>query len=347
MTSLTGLHDDLRALAADVFARNPQPDWQALTRAGWPGLEVPESCGGAGVSFAEVAVVLEESGRAAASDGYLGGAVLAGGALNAIKPDKACEELLAALAEGTERIAVALPADGPAAESFRFDGVTVTGSAQFVADAGAATTHLLPSVTPEGSTAIIALPAGAAGLTVTPQPVVDATRRPAAVAADQVRVDPLRIWRFTDAHDAGHLIDRARIALACDSLGLAEAMLARTVSYTAVRRQFDRPVGSFQAVKHACADMMVDIAVGRRLVAAAVDALVTGSAQTKTAAAMAKAHVCEMAVDVTGKAMQLHGGIGYTWESDIHVYLKRAAFNRSWFGSPSAIRRELALRYHE
>jgi alkylation response protein AidB-like acyl-CoA dehydrogenase len=122
-------------------------------------------------------------------------------------------------------------------------------------------------------------------------------------------------------------------------------MLSATVGYAKVRQQFGRPIGSFQAVKHACADMAVSIAVSRRLVAAAVQAIAEEGADAHVAAAMAKSYVCSAAVEVAGKAMQLHGGIGYTWESGIHVYLKRAALNRSLFGSPADHRKELAKRY--
>jgi alkylation response protein AidB-like acyl-CoA dehydrogenase len=134
------------------------------------------------------------------------------------------------------------------------------------------------------------------------------------------------------------------VAVACDSIGLADAMLSATVSYAAVRHQFGRPIGSFQAVKHACADMLVRISVARQLVSAAVDAVADDRTDATTAASMAKSYAAA-AVDVVGKAMQLHGGIGYTWESGVHVYLKRAALNRSLFGSPAAHRKQLAQRY--
>jgi alkylation response protein AidB-like acyl-CoA dehydrogenase len=160
-------------------------------------------------------------------------------------------------------------------------------------------------------------------------------------------VDAAEVLRFDGDPDEAvrRLKDRAAVAIACDSLGLCEAMLSATVGYAKVRRQFGRPIGSFQAVKHACADMLVSIAVSRQLVDAAVRAIAQDQANAGVAAAMAKSYVCGAAVDVAGKAMQLHGGIGYTWESGIHVYLKRAALNRSLFGSPAAHRKELAKRY--
>jgi alkylation response protein AidB-like acyl-CoA dehydrogenase len=140
------------------------------------------------------------------------------------------------------------------------------------------------------------------------------------------------------------LRDRAAVAVACDSLGVSEAMLAATVDYAAVRHQFGRPIGSFQAVKHACADMLVQISVARQLVRAAVSDVADGAGASVTAS-MAKSYACSAAVDVVGKAMQLHGGIGYTWESGVHVYLKRAALNRALYGSPAWHRQQLAARY--
>ena len=173
--------------------------------------------------------------------------------------------------------------------------------------------------------------------------MLDETRRLATVTTDddgealQFDGDPVAAVR--------RLHDRAAVAIACDSLGLSEAMLSATVGYAKVRQQFGRPIGSFQAVKHACADMLVSISVSRQLVSAAVQAVVEQRPDADVAAAMAKSHACGSAVDIAGKAMQLHGGIGYTWESGIHVYLKRAALNRSLFGSPAAHRKHLAQRY--
>ena len=139
------------------------------------------------------------------------------------------------------------------------------------------------------------------------------------------------------------------MAVACDSLGLSAAMLDATVGYARVREQFGRPIGSFQAVKHACADMLVQVCMSRELVSEAVRLLTADGAAdgaaVSVAASMAKSFACAAAVDVAGKAMQLHGGMGYTWESGIHVYLKRAVLNRALFGSPAAHRRQLAARY--
>ncbi|MGE2714036.1 acyl-CoA dehydrogenase family protein [Mycolicibacterium litorale] len=315
MTGFEEFHDELRSVAADVLGKDRVVDWPVLVDAGWVGLEIPERLGGAGATFAESAVICREMGRAATAGSYLGSGVLAVGTLNALQPSETRDQLLAGIAAGECRLAVAL--DSP----------------DFVPDAAGADRVL---VVADGAVSV-------AECDVTPVPVVDETRRLATVSPRATQQQA--ILRFdTDADVAvRRLRDRAAVAIACDSLGLAEAMLAATVDYAKVRHQFGRPIGSFQSVKHACADMLVQIEVCRQLVDAAVTAVVAGDATT--AAAMAKSHVCGAAVDIAGKAMQLHGGIGYTWESGIHVYLKRAALNRSLFGSPAAHRRTLAHRY--
>jgi alkylation response protein AidB-like acyl-CoA dehydrogenase len=309
-------HEELRSVAGDLLAKDRTVEWPTLVDAGWVGLEVPEQFGGAGVTFAEVAVICEEMGRAASANSYLGSAVLAIGALKALQPSDTRDQFLADVASGTARVAVAL-------EPF-----------EFVPDA-------------EGADRILVIANGgvaAPAVTVTPQPVLDETRRLATVTVDEESSDALRFEG--DPEDAvRRLHERAAVAIACDSLGLSEAMLAATVAYAKVRSQFGRPIGSFQAVKHACADMQVAIAVSRQLVSAAVEAVAEDRPDAGVAVAMAKSHACSAAVDIVGKAMQLHGGIGYTWESGIHVYLKRAALNRSLFGSPAAHRRQLAQRY--
>jgi alkylation response protein AidB-like acyl-CoA dehydrogenase len=310
-------HDELRSVAGDLLAKDRAVDWSSLVDAGWVGLEVPERFGGAGATFAEVAVICEEMGRAASTNNYLGSAVLAVGTLKALQASEACDRLLTDVVSGAVRIAVALEPLG------------------YVPDA-------------EGADRILVIANGGViepAVTVTPQPVLDETRRLASVTADNGNVsDVLRFDGDPESAVRG-LLDRAAVAIACDSLGLSEAMLSATVAYAKVRQQFGRPIGSFQAVKHACADMLVSISVSRQLVGAAVQAIAEDRSDAGAAAAMAKSHTCAAAVDIAGKAMQLHGGIGYTWESGIHVYLKRAALNRSLFGSPAAHRRRLAQRY--
>ncbi|MEB3031926.1 acyl-CoA dehydrogenase family protein [[Mycobacterium] nativiensis] len=325
----TDLHDDLRAVAADVLARGSAVDWATLVDAGWVGLEVPDGLGGSGATFAEVAVICEELGRAAASTSYLGGAVLAVGVLNTVADSAVRDPLLAGIADGTIRAAAVL---GDFTVS---SGGLLTGHADFVPDAAGADRLLVAATDAAGGNVVVV----ADELTVTAQPLLDETRSVATVTADGIEVSESAVLH---ANAMAALRNRAALAVACDSLGLAEAMLAATVDYAKTRTQFGRPIGSFQAVKHACADMQVKNSVARALIREAVN---SSEADLAAAVAMAKSYTCGAAVDVVGKALQLHGGIGYTWESGIHVYLKRATFNRSLFGSPAAHRQHLAQRY--
>jgi alkylation response protein AidB-like acyl-CoA dehydrogenase len=358
------LHDELRTVARDLLgSADPESgvDWSLLAASGWLGLEVPEACDGAGATFAEVAVVLEEMGRAASRGAYLGSTVLGVGALVLAEAGAERDRLLRDAVAGEAVPVLALPGEDEVASAgaweapFRVERsggrVRVHGRAEFVPDAAEADRLLLPARDAEGRPVVVCLAAGPGGVTPSAQPVLDATRRLAVVSADGVEVDEAAVWGFVGDPEAalGRLRDRAAVAVACDSLGLCEAMLDATVAYATVRQQFGRPIGSFQAVKHACADMQVQISVARELVAAAVDALAgsdpSAEADRGVAASMAASYACAAAVDVVGKAMQLHGGIGYTWESGIHVYLKRAVLNRSLFGSPAAHRRRLAARH--
>lgn len=343
MSEFSDIHDELRSVAAGLLAKDTV-DWPLLISAGWVGLDASEDAGGAGATFAEVAVICEELGRAAVPTGYLGGAVLAIGALNAVQPNESRDALVQSVVAGDTRAALALPGEGEAAP---FDlaitrlGWRVHGQASYVPDAAGAERLLVPARNADGVAVLVDVAAQAPGLTVAEQPVLDETRRLATVTAEGVEVDEDAVWRFDGDVETGlrALTERAALAVACDSLGIAQAMLDATVSYTGVRQQFGRPIGSFQAVKHACADMLVRISVARQLVNAAI------ASPEPRAVSMAKTYATEAAVDVAGKAMQLHGGIGYTWESGIHVYLKRAALNRSLYGSPAQHRAKISARY--
>ena len=345
MSEFSELHDELRAVAADLLAKDAV-DWPLLVSAGWVGVDAPESAGGAGATLAEVAVICEELGRAAAATSYLGGAVLTVGALDALQDSVFRDALMRDVVAGKIRAALALPAGGSPAP-FVLDttrlGWRIHGRAGFVSDAVGAGRLLLPVRDGDGVAALVEVAADTPGLTVTEQPVLDETRRLATVTAEAVEVDVDAVWRFDGDPEQRlrALTDRAALAVACDSLGVAQAMLEATVAYTGVRQQFGRAIGSFQAVKHACADMLVQISVARQLVNAAI--AVGGGAVPATS--MAKAYATETAVAVAGKAMQLHGGIGYTWESGVHVYLKRATLNRSLFGSPAEHRARISARY--
>jgi alkylation response protein AidB-like acyl-CoA dehydrogenase len=361
---LADIHQELRAVARRLLenrntqgevGKSPPADWHLFASSGWLGLEVPEAMGGAGATFAEVAIIVEEMGRAALASPYLGTVVLGVGALNLLEPNPRSDELFRQVATGELLVAVALPAGDDDVRRVEAPfgivrsplGLCLHGQAGFVADAASADRLLLLALDPDLGHVIVETDTQNPGLRVTPRPLLDSTRSLALIRAEGVEVSEASVWRFKCDPDesARRLLDRGALAIACDSLGLSEAMMDATVAYTRVRTQFARPIGSFQAVKHACADMLVQISISRELLATAMHDLVAGESHAEVAVSMAKSYICGAAVDIVGKAMQLHGGFGYTWDSGIHAYLKRAALNRALFGSPRAHRERLAERF--
>lgn len=358
-------HDELRAVARDLLGRPGEVavEWPLLAGAGWTGLEVAAEFDGAAATFTETAILLEEIGRAAGRTPYP--AVAAGiGALNLLEPSTRRDVVLRDTGTGTARPVAVLAGDmvpaaggetacagtGGIVPTFELvqtgPGYLLSGAADFVLEAAAATVLLIPAAA-DGTPGIAVVEPEATGLEITEQPVVDETRSFGMIAAHEVSVAPQSFLPFAagTSQPLRRLYDRAALAVACDSLGIAAAMLDATVGYARVREQFGRPIGSFQAVKHACADMLVDLTIGRRLVTTALSAMAAGTADAGRAVSMAKSFTGEAGVRVAGRAMQLHGGIGYTWESGIHRYLKRATLDRTLYGSPTAHRRELAQRY--
>lgn len=346
------VHEELRSVARDLLSRTgplaggaqgAEPGWDSLAAAGWLGLEAPEDLGGAGATFAEVAVVVGEMGRVMSSMPYFGSAVLGVGLLGMLEPGAERDELMHRVTSGTTRLAVAVPADDDAVGGFTppfgLEGSTLSGELSFVLDGVGADVLMVVAHDRSGATVAIALPASR--LEVHDQPVVDPTRRLARVEAHRVELDSGTVWHFAPGRQPVELLDRGAVAVACDSLGLAQGALNATVEYARMRHQFGRPIGSFQAVKHACADMLVQVRLSEALVAEAVRAVASDPASAAAPVSRAKSYATAAAVEVAGKAMQLHGGIGYTWERGIHFYLKRAALNRSLFGSPAAHRRRL------
>jgi alkylation response protein AidB-like acyl-CoA dehydrogenase len=235
LEDMRGVHDELRAVARDLLGKASAPDWRLLADAGWLGLEVPEALGGAGATFAEVAVILEEMGRAATSGPYLGTVVLGVGALRLLASTPGRDELLRDVASGDRRLAVALPTGDDTTVPFRIEGGRLHGRAEFVPDAPDADVLLVLALDPAGEPVVVPAAPDAVDGAVAVQPVLDATRRFGVVTADGVAVD--EVWGFAGdpAAAVGRLHDRAALAVACDSLGLGEAMLDATVAYARAR----------------------------------------------------------------------------------------------------------------
>ncbi|MFW0786476.1 acyl-CoA dehydrogenase [Gordonia sp. CPCC 206044] len=350
VTDLAAAHEELAHVTRKALATaapEEAVDWDLVVRSGWVGLEAPSSVDGADATFAEVAVVLREWGRAAALGPYPS-VTLAVAALVGTGLDRPLSRAIDG--HSTPIVVLSAAGDGPSQLELGADGdATLTGSTTFVPDADRADLLLVPARTPDGEIVLVTVDPNATGVSIRTKPVVDATRDLADISLDGVHVTRGQVARW--GSDGGTAIDRLRdraaLSIACDSVGLADAMLDATVTYAGVREQFGRKIGSFQAVKHACADMLVQVSVARRLVQAAIDAVVSDDPAAPIAVSKAASFADEAAVSVCGKAVQLHGGIGYTWESGLHVYLKRATLNRSLYGSPAWHRARIAERYRD
>ncbi|MFC9503696.1 acyl-CoA dehydrogenase family protein [Streptomyces sp. NPDC057002] len=305
--------------------------WKALTDGmGLAGLLVPEAKGGQGATHREAAVVLEELGRAVAPVPYLTSAVVATEALLACDAD----DLLADLASGRRigALAVSLSvAPGTAYRVVRHEDGRLSGELTGIADAAVADVLLVPA--DDGG--LYAVDATAA--TVTPQVSLDLTRPLATVRLDGV---PGRLLG-----DAEPAVRRALTAgaglLASEQFGLADWALTETVRYLKERKQFNRPVGGFQALKHRLAQLWLEVVNLRAAARNAADALATGE-DVEVAVTVAQAFAAPVAVHAAEEALQLHGGIGMTWEHPAHLYLKRAKADSIAYGTAGAHREALA-----
>ncbi|MER5554753.1 acyl-CoA dehydrogenase family protein [Streptomyces sp. NPDC002793] len=312
--------------------------WESLAAGiGAAGLLVPESLGGQGAGHREAAVVLEELGRSVAPAPYLTSAVVATGILLALGDGNgAVAELLGELAAGRKVAVLALPfatppADGAAAMTGTLDR-TVSG----VADASVADVLLVP--TAEG---LYAVETGGDGVAVQPLVPLDLTRPLATVTLTGATGT-----RLAEAGPAAEAVSAGLLAgaglLASEQLGLAEWCLTETVRHTRERHQFNRPVGSFQSLKHRMAQLWLEVVSARAAARNAADALATGSPDAPLAVAVAQAYCSEVAVHAAEECVQLHGGIGMTWEHPAHLYLKRAKADSIAYGTAGRHREAVA-----
>ncbi|TDB86871.1 acyl-CoA dehydrogenase [Actinomadura sp. KC216] len=351
------IEDDLRASVRQVLddkapwtsvlagTEKDDPCDAALWRAvaaelGCAGLPVPEDLGGAGATWRETAVVMEEIGRFAAPVPFLTSSVIATAALMAAGEPEAAD-LLARLAAG-ETIAVlavpfsAAPGDetgetGRTAMTVQEDGGALTGEVTSVADGLAADVLLVPAA--GGLYAVDAADARRTAVTS-----LDMTRRLADIAF--TAAPARRVAEGTGAAGAALLTGAAM--LASEQLGLAERCLDDTVAYVKTRYQFGRPVGSYQGLKHRLADLWTSITQARAVARHAASCVAAGDGDTRIAVAVAQAHCSETALRAAEECVQMHGGIGFTWEHPAHLYLKRAKADAIALGTPDRHRAALA-----
>src|SRR5216683_2087138 len=313
---------------------------QLVNQLGLTGLAVPERFGGAGASFVEVAVVLDEMGRCLYPAPYLPTVTAAAALAAATEPDLAGELLAAIAAKG----AVATLA--VAEERARWDpgnltttaretagGLVIDGVKDFVLD-GDDAEIILVAAGLGGDAALLAVAGDAPGLTRRRHPTLDQTRAQARLTFDSV---PARLVS-SGPQATAHAISVVQVALAVESAGAAARCLDLTVDYLKTRVQFGRALGTFQALRHRCADLAVAVEAATATAYYAAWAAAQAPDELPVVAPLAKAYCSEAFLRVAAETIQLHGGIGFTWEHDAHRYFKRATTTALLFGSARELR---------
>ena len=307
--------------------------WAAMAEQGWPAVDTPADDGGLGLGAVEVAVLCEEIGRHVAPVPFTG-TLLAQWALRqglrngtASSDDTLGGEHLGALAErlaagdGVGALAWSSGADAPRAE--RAGGAwRISGRTDPVVYAPSADVVVTCAATDQGQRLFALAPARPA-----PEPAMDLTR---SLARLELRDEPAVCVGGADDVEAA--IDRAATALSAEMLGAAGHVLEMTVAYAKDRVQFGRPIGSFQAVKHRCSDMLVDVEGMRSCAYYAAWAVGAGEPDASSAASAAKVWCSDASRRVMASALQVHGGIGFTWEHDLHLFVKRAQLDQVGYG---------------
>ncbi|MFJ8927589.1 acyl-CoA dehydrogenase family protein [Streptomyces sp. NPDC102364] len=321
--------------------------WHRLaTELGLTGITVPEQYGGTGMGTAELGVVLEEMGRTLYTGPYFATAALACPALLHCGDETARERWLPPLVSGetTATLATAEPAVGwdstPAAQAVAHGSTwRLTGVKTYVPDGHTADLLLVSALCPDG-VGLFAVSAGASHLARIKLDTLDPTRPMARIELDGTPC--VRISPGDAAESLAAVRDLARAALAAEQVGGAAACLDMAVDYARTREQFGRPIGSFQAVKHKCADMLVRVECARSAARHACAAVDRPGREASAAAAVARAYCSEAYTGAAKENLQIHGGIGFTWEHDAHLFLRRAKTDELLFSSPREERARLA-----
>ncbi|MFZ4584738.1 MAG: acyl-CoA dehydrogenase family protein [Acidimicrobiia bacterium] len=325
---------------------------QMANELGLQSLAIPEAFGGQGFSMVELGIVLEEQGRALLCAPYFSSVVLAANAILVAGDDAAKNEYLPGIASGETiaTLAITEPSGKWDASGITMvatpagDGFTLDGTKSFVIDGHLA--NLVIVVARDAGTSgadgigFYAVDGAAAGLTRTPLATMDQTRKQAKL--DFTAVPAKRIGGDFAAYS--RVMDIAATALANEMVGGAQKVLDMSVEYAKVRIQFGRPIGSFQAVKHKCADMLLEVESAKSAAYYAAAMAADGSDELPVVASLAKAYCSDAYFHAAAENIQIHGGIGFTWEHDAHLYFKRAKSSEVLLGDATYHRELLAQR---
>ncbi len=349
----------VEAETSPALARAPWDDgvdqvWQRMVELGWPAVAIPEIAGGAGMSLVESTILLEEIGRGIVPGPLFATAGLYVPALRSAPPGAMRDRMLADVASGaTGTLAIAEDGGSWAWEELATTakrsgtGWTLTGTKKSVVEGRSASEILVVARDPNGAgdgIGLFAVPGTA--VSSEPMEALDPSLRLARVALESVEVSTNRVLAEPGAGSAviTRSLQESLVAASILIVGACGSILDRTIEYAKTRKQFDQPIGGFQAVKHKLTDMYVAVERARSLTYFAALTICEDDPRRETAASMAKAAAGDCQRLVVEDGLQLHGGIGYTWEYDLHVYLKRAASLEALLGSSRVHRKRIAAR---
>jgi alkylation response protein AidB-like acyl-CoA dehydrogenase len=349
-----------RVRAAMETERGFEPAvWEQLSEElAWTALTIPEAYGGLGMSYLDLHPLMEEMGRALLCSPFFSTICLGANALLLGGSEAQKEAYLPAIAAGEATATLAYAEDNQRSGADGIDatyaessgGYTLVGSKHYVLDGHTANLIIVAARAEKSNGAegvsLFALPVDTAGLERTWTPTMDQTRRLAKIDLGGVYVpreallgEEGRGWVLCE-----RTLDLARIALAAEQVGAAEMCLDMSVEYAKVRQQFGRPIGSFQAIKHKCADMLTMVESARSAAFYASALAAQGETDLSEAASSAKAFCSDTLFHCAAENIQIHGGIGFTWEHAAHMYFKRAKATETLFGPPSFHRERVAQR---
>ncbi len=348
--------EQIRAAMQTPLGYDPSTWREISTVLGWPSVHIPEAYGGLGLAQVDLAILLEAMGETLLCAPFFSTVVLAVNAILQVATDAQKAERLPPLAAGTQTATLALSeASGrwdaraiemtatPDGEGFRLEGKKC-----WVVD-GHSADHLLVAARAQGSigeegVSLFMLPGDTAGIDRRALPTMDQTRKLSEIQFSRVQVgrDALLGEVGTAWPGLRRTLDLAAIGLAAEQVGGAQRCLDLAVSYAKEREQFGRPIGSFQAIKHKCADMLVAVETARSALYYAACIADDGSDDLSTNASLVKAWCSEAYFQCAAESIQIHGGVGFTWEYDPHLHFKRARASESWLGDPAYHRERVA-----
>ncbi len=344
----------VRAAMASELGYDPQI-WKRIgSELGWSAAIVPEDCGGLGLGAVELVALAERMGEALLCSPFFATVCLAAQAVLAAGTPEQRQRYLGPIAEGQARAALATAEPGLAHDAVALEarrdgnGVRLTGIKSYVIDGHSADWIVVSARAPGSSgdegVSLFVVPGDAPGLARRALPTMDMTRRQAELRFEDVRVAAeARLGEEgAGAAPLRRALDLGAVALAAESVGGAQRSLDLSVAYAKEREQFGRPIGSFQAIKHKCADMMVKVETARSAAYYAACAASEDAPDLPVAASLAKAYCCEAYYHCAAESIQIFGGVGFTWEYDPHLYFKRARASESLLGTPAWHRERVA-----